>query len=382
MMDTTVGRLGIMTGRSKGTPPLTEPEFYSHLCQAAPLYDLMVLVFHPEGVARDGQSVQGYTWSKGLWREASGSPPDILYNRCLPGSPQEKRTAASAQALLSRSIAWSRGLPDKWGVYEILRRHHIASQLLPDTRLYTGTRDMEFMLSERDSGVFLKPRTGSHGKGTFHAIRLAGVGGGLSVRGRDRNNASFQHVFTTLREGLEWIHDLIGTRRYIMQPYLHLTGSGDRSFDVRALMQKNGHGAWTLTGMAVRLGGPGSLTSNLHGGGTAVQPLPFLLAEYGNYGKELLKELAAASALLPPLLEQSCGRLGELGLDFGLDTEGRIYLLEVNSKPGRTVFRLTGDRRAAKLAAENPLSYARHLLRVSTGKPQAALRRAPILKGE
>lgn len=44
-----------------------------------------------------------------------------------------------------------------------------------------------------------------------------------------------------------------------------------------------------------------------------------------------MEELAAASALLPPLLEESCGRLGELGLDYGIDEGGRIYLLEANS---------------------------------------------------
>lgn len=90
--------------------------------------------------------------------------------------------------------------------------------------------------------------------------------------------------------------------------------------------------------------------------------MPFLLAEYGAAGRDLYQELISAAALLPPLLEESCGRLGELGLDFGIDAGGRLYLLEANSKPGRTVFRLTGDRRAARLAAENPLRYARHLL--------------------
>ncbi|WP_042201120.1 YheC/YheD family protein, partial [Paenibacillus camerounensis] len=172
----------------------------------------------------------------------------------------------------------------------------------------------------------------------------------------------FHHHFRTLDQGLQWIHRFTGKHSYIMQPYLHLTSSLGQPFDVRVLMQKNGRGAWTLTGMAVRLGGHGSLTSNLHGGGTAVAVLPFLLAEFGSAGAELHDELAAAAALLPPLLEESFGRLGELGLDFGIDAGGRIYLLEANSKPGRTVFRLTGDRRAAKLAAENPLRYARHLL--------------------
>jgi hypothetical protein len=231
--------------------------------------------------------------------------------------------------------------------------------------------------------VFLKPKAGSHGKRTLHALLLSSKeGGGIRIRGRDGANVSFSHHFRTAEQGLHWVHGFIGTRRYIIQPYLDLTSREGQPFDVRVLMQKNGRGAWTLTGMAVRLGKRGALTSNLHGGGTAVSPLPFLLAEYGKSGAELLEELAAAAALLPPLLEESCGRLGELGLDFGIDAGGRIYLLEANSKPGRTVFRLTGDRRAAKLAAENPLRYARHLLLHSAANRMEPMRTAPLQTGE
>ncbi|WNS46387.1 YheC/YheD family protein [Paenibacillus sp. MMS20-IR301] len=375
MTETQVGFLGIMTGRRNGNPPISEPEFCSQLSRAAPLHNLKVLVFHPEGVADDGSSVNGYFWDGEKWQPAQAPPPDILYNRCFYRTPEEKQSAAAAMHALSRSLPWSRGLPDKWGVYGILRRSRRAAALLPETAVYSGRRDLGNRLAEREYGVFLKPRAGSHGRKTLHAV-LSG-GGELLVRGRDKKNEPFQYVFGTPDEGLDWIHRFIGRHRYIIQPYLHLISRRGQPFDVRVLMQKNGSGAWMLTGMAVRLGRQGSLTSNLHGGGTAVPALPFLLAEYGEEGRELLAELASASALLPPLLEAACGRLGELGLDFGIDAGGRLYLLEANSKPGRTVFRLTGDRRAARLAAENPLRYARHLLLTSGSNyrlPQRQLR--------
>lgn len=367
MNATALGLLGIMTGRRHGMPPLAEPEFCSHLCRAAPLFGLKVIIFHPGDVAEDGSYVSGYAWQDGQWVPVQGPPPDILYNRCFYRTSGEKRAASAALAALSRSLPWSRGLPDKWGVYEILRRSPEAAALLPETVLYSGREALGHMLAWREYGVFLKPRAGSHGKRTLHAVLLGNRdGGGLKVRGRGRSNEPFQYVFGTLDEGLDWIDRFIGLRRYIIQPYLQLTGRGGQPFDVRVLMQKNGSGVWTLTGMAVRLGARGSLTSNLHGGGTAARVRPFLLAEYGRTGEDLLEELARASALLPPLLEASCGRLGELGLDFGIDAGGRIYLLEANSKPGRTVFRLTDDRIAARLAAENPLRYARHLLLTSS----------------
>ncbi|UQZ35909.1 hypothetical protein C2I18_21640 [Paenibacillus sp. PK3_47] len=363
MTDTAMGLFGIMTSRRLSNPPIAEPEFCSQLCRAAPQYDLEVLVFNPEGVAADGQSVRGYIWINGQWEYKQAAAPDILYNRCLYATPGDRRKAAAALNALYRTLPWSRGLPGKWQVYEILRRSLKAARWLPETRLYTGTGDLGTMLAEREYGIFLKPHTGSHGKRTLHAVRLNGKqGGGLSLRGRDGENKPFRHAFSRVADGLDWIHEFIGQRRYIIQPYLQLTGNGGQPFDVRVLVQKNGRGAWSLTGMAVRMGHRGSLTSNLHGGGTAVPALPFLLAEYGNTANDLIEELEEAAALLPPLLEEACGRLGELGLDFGIDAGGRIYLLEANSKPGRTVFRLTGDRRAAKLAAENPLRYARHLL--------------------
>ncbi|ASA20290.1 YheC/YheD family protein [Paenibacillus donghaensis] len=376
------GLFGVMTGYREGSPPIAEPAFCTELCQAAPLYNLKVIVFHPDGVAADGTSVSGFSWSGGHWQKLCSPPPDVVFNRCFYGSARERTAASAAWAALPRAIPWSRGLPDKWGVHEILRRNRRAAALLPETSLYSGSSQLGTLLAEREFGLFLKPQAGSHGKRTLRAMLLGRAdGGGLQVKGRDGSNKPIAYVFASLQDGLQWIDDFIGQRRYIIQPYLHLTSRSGQPFDVRVLMQKNGRGAWTLTGMAVRLGLRNSLTSNLHGGGTAVPLLPFLRSEYGPGGEELIEELAAEAAFLPPLLETACGRLGELGLDFGLDPAGRIYLLEANSKPGRTVFRLTGDLQAARLAAENPLLYARHLL-LAQGRIPAALADSSITDGK
>nr|WP_231638566.1 YheC/YheD family protein [Paenibacillus sp. JCM 10914] len=105
------------------------------------------------------------------------------------------------------------------------------------------------------------------------------------------------------------------------------------------------------------------MTSNLHGGGTAYPAQPYLSAQYGEEtAMKIIKTVYDVSALLPSLLEESFGRLGELGIDFGVDPTGRVWLLEVNSKPGRQAFALAGDTRAARLAIEHPIRYARYLL--------------------
>ncbi|WP_379135876.1 YheC/YheD family protein [Paenibacillus sp. sgz500958] len=366
MTETSIGRLGIMTFRRSGNLTSSESSFYNRLCRMAPQYGLDVTIFQPDGVSPDGKSIHGQVRKDGQWVTSESQAPDIIYNRCFYESRQERKEAASALNALSEALPWSRGLPDKWGVHEILKRSKRAAMLLPETKLYTGSRGLSNMLAEREYGVFLKPLAGTHGKRTLHAVKL---NKGLYVRGRDGRNKAFHGEFTQLEEGLLWIDHFIHPRRYLMQPYLQLTSRSGQPFDVRVLMQKDGRGIWGRTGMAVRLGTHGSLTSNLHGGATAVALEPFLEEEYGALGAVIREQIADEASILPPLLESACGRLGELGLDFGIDGGGRITLLEANSKPGRSVFRLMGDRRAEQLAYENPLRYARHLMLASKGIP-------------
>jgi hypothetical protein len=90
---------------------------------------------------------------------------------------------------------------------------------------------------------------------------------------------------------------------------------------------------------------------------------PFLAREFGEArAQELCAELTALSKSLPPLLERHHGRLAELGLDFGVDRGGRVWLLEANSKPGRSVFARLHDHQAREAAHLNPLRYAAFLL--------------------
>lgn len=368
---TEMGCLGILTCRGVKGSPVAEPAFCSVLCRTAPSYGLRVIVFTPDGVSGDGRTVRGFVREGEEWREATAEAPDIVYNRMFCKNPEERRNGSRALHALGRSLVWSRGLPDKWRVYELLRRSRRASSLLPETRRYAGRRSLERMLAEQGDGVFLKPRAGTHGKRTLHAVLRGTSSGGLFVKGRDGDNREIVRGFNDRLSGLEWIDRFIGKQGFIMQPFLRLTGGG-QPFDVRVLMQKDGAGRWTLSGMAARLGPSGALTSNLHGGGTAVHPASFLRKQYGGAADDILREVELSAAFLPPLLEAACGRLGELGLDFGIDPGGRIWLLEANSKPGRSAFTITGDKDAARRSAEYPLSYARYLLLTRRRSPLSA----------
>lgn len=61
-------------------------------------------------------------------------------------------------------------------------------------------------------------------------------------------------------------------------------------------------------------------------------------------------------------LEERYGRLGELGIDYGIDRDGNIWLLEVNSRPGRASFFQIRQPKCAFRAINRPLEYARYLI--------------------
>jgi hypothetical protein len=62
-------------------------------------------------------------------------------------------------------------------------------------------------------------------------------------------------------------------------------------------------------------------------------------------------------------LENHFGRMVEFGLDIGIDVNGRAWLIEVNPKPAREVFREMGAVQQYKQAISRPIEYAMYLAR-------------------
>lgn len=289
--------------------------------------------------------------------------PDIAWDRTFRWDDGKH-----LRPLLKRRIPLlNRRRLDKWEAHQALAATPGLRLHLPETERAERSERLQAML-DRHPRLFLKPVRGSVGRGIIQVTR--GGPGRLLLRYVSEKDAGLQEVSATYRQLDRWLARHPG--RYLAQQGLDLQVWDGRPADLRALVQKDGQGRWTLTGMGVRLAAPGRFTTNLHTGGDCapVETLVRTLGLPARYAEDLAQiALETAGAI-----DEATGGVGELGLDFGLDREGRGWFIEQNGQPGRSIFERMGRRDLSEQAYRRPVEYALYLARTRSAKksPQPA----------
>jgi glutathione synthase/RimK-type ligase-like ATP-grasp enzyme len=356
--------VAILVRATEGSPPFVDELFCRRLSLESHQYGLNIIVLAVSKNPSVSRLTQCYVFDRGEWNIVPLPAVDLIMDRCLLPLPrtfkqQLQQLASSRTGHPARY--WSASLPGKWKVYRALSTNIRLRALLAPTTLLKSDTLWEQWLERWPKGIFFKPVSGTHGKDTFRLYREDHHTSWI-MEGRNTRNELIHRTFERRQDVSAWLDSHKAGKKMILQPYLELSHHG-RPFDIRALVQKNGQGRWSLTGCMVREGPAGSLTSNLHGGGKAYPVHPYLLERYGSkLSNALLETIRQAAARIPTFLESRFGRLAELGLDFGADVQGHLWLLEVNSRPGRSSFAEAADPRMHSLTYTRPLAYARYLL--------------------
>jgi hypothetical protein len=132
---------------------------------------------------------------------------------------------------------------------------------------------------------------------------------------------------------------------------------------MRWLIQKDGNGEWQITGAAVKVSRPASVVSNLHSGGHIYPAASYLMRHFpAEQADRILTHCEALVQKIAPFIEAKFGQMAEFGIDLGVDTCGRIWVIEVNPKPGRDIFKKLGGMEHYLIAVRRPLLYGKYLL--------------------
>lgn len=318
-----------------------------------------VLCFGPEDVIQETEQVRAsrFLGARGGWTREERPLPHVLWNRYL------RRDQGELLAWLSqRQIPFlnERHL-NKWEAYQCLWGDEALRLFLPETAVLTEAGTAMEML-ERHPVVYLKPIAGAAGRGIMRA-RQSGPGL-VQLEYISAETGMLKEAFVGKPQLDRWLASNGRAGRYIVQQGLQLNVFHGRPADVRVLMQKDGHGVWGVTGMGCRVAGHGRFTANLHTGGQGV-PVDLLIdaveAREPCCREGLRCQIESLAVQVATRIESVAGPMGELGLDFGIDTQGRLWHIEQNAQPGRAIFAHMGRWDLSDLAHLRPVQYAKYL---------------------
>ncbi|MCD1258865.1 YheC/YheD family protein [Paenibacillus athensensis] len=336
--------------------------FCKEMTEACKQFGALVVFFPPEEMHGSAQSVSGYVLVGDTWTKKSYPIPNVIYNRLTSRKYENmsnvQQFMKDAKSRFNADIFNEKYL-NKTEVFDALRKDDHLHTYLPESYLFKNYQMLRSM-SSRHPVLFLKPITGSLGKGI---IRIRREGSGYAVHATNAGGVS-RHTYPSIAGVFQALSGKLKAQRYQLQQGLELITSDGRPVDFRALVQKDAQGQWTITSIVGRIAGSEHFVSNLARGGS-------LSTVKGALGKSSLgtQQRAAASARLRKaaidiakgIETQIPNHFGELGIDLAVDRAGKVWLLEVNSKPSKDDNTPLTSERKIRPSVKQIVQYARYL---------------------
>ncbi|MFC5587415.1 YheC/YheD family protein [Sporosarcina soli] len=283
--------------------------------------------FSPGEVNFVNRTIRGQVYENGKWMARIMPFPDVIYNA---GSPEKLAKSKEIIQKLKNEIPFTtHSIGNKWNVNERLKEaNEFANYLIP-TEIVKDT-DHFFKFMAAFEKAVLKPIDGRKGQGIFLITKKEDA---FLVR---KDNTSTHYT----REQLyDFIKSKISKGTHIMQPYIQSVTKSGQVFDFRLHVQKNGEGKWVITTIYPRIAPPGSIIANINNGGFTNYLDPFLQQEFKEEAFNIRRTLEYFSLALANHLDElqmiQFGEvIDEIGVDIGLDENHKIWIYEVNWRPG------------------------------------------------
>lgn len=173
--------------------------------------------------------------------------------------------------------------------------------------------------------IVMKPISGERGRGIYVLEKKNGD----YIVGHQKKEIKFSQ-----EELIPFFEEIIKERRYILQKHITSRSLQGDPFDCRVHVEKNGKGEWVSAKKFIRIGIGQKVISNVNQGGGINDPEPFLKANFEHNWESIIQELDELAVTLPYKIERlRKTKIMSLGLDVGIDKNGKLYLFEVNGAP-------------------------------------------------
>lgn len=336
----TIGPLiAVLMSRYYGNPAqpfASNTAFCQELTEAGKQQGAFVYFLTPNQIDTNQPVLDGWC-CHGKWKRMSFPYPDIIYNRLT--SRRYERLNSVKQLFnhvknRHRGYVFNERYLNKSEVFEALKKDRSLQPYLPATDVFRSYQILRNMC-QKYPNVFLKPITGSLGKGI---IKISRQPNGAYICHFSSAGGTKKVSYSSISKLFQAISGKMKAQRYQIQQGLTLIASQGRPIDFRALVQKGLQGEWKVTSIVARIAGSQHFVSNLaRGGQLSTVKAALVRAKFpsSRRGKIALNLRKAALHIAQGIETHVKEHFGELGVDLAVDRRGKVWLLEVNSKPSK-----------------------------------------------
>lgn len=212
---------------------------------------------------------------------------------------------------------------NKWEMYKLLTLHSLKNIEIPETRLFTKD-SLASMLTDYPL-VYIKSIATWGGK-DISTVHKNGSFFEWTIQGKEA--LTFKNFEETYKQIDQFYHDKIT----IIQRGIPAIRYNGRPFDIRSHLYREMDGSWIYAGDLIRIGGEGSLVSNIGISNGSVKPTDELIALlFPNQNHHFTKDILKNVSLEICKMLDKFHFFTEVGLDFALDQNGNLWIIEVNT---------------------------------------------------
>ena len=348
--------IGVFIGESKETD-LNEGGYdsvYWRFQNWAAQSSGLVYFYTLSGIDWEQLKVNGYYWDNDqVWTKTTYPLSEVIYDRCFGQGSMEKSKAlreAIANRRLSIKVFNQAIKITKRETYQHLMNYPDVNDHLPMFSPYTPEK-LRQLLNEFDS-LYIKPNNLYKGKGVMKVTKKV-TNFEIELREGQTNQVISCQNFESLLDRINLM--LLENYEYVLQAEIPLTTFLGNRFDVRVMLQKREPSLWETTAINTRIAPVGSVITSPRSGGKALRIEDVLALSFPGRDVEIQEQIKSLSEEIGYRMEDKYGFLGELGIDLGIDVNGKVWLIEVNGRPLKVSFTVLKDGAISKVIHQNPI---------------------------
>ena len=292
------------------------------------------------------KTIKGKYYRRGVWVAKEIRFPDVVINVSGPNTPKQRAIYNRLESMVPFT---SHRVGNKMMVYNrLIKAKTFSAYVIP----YQPIRSVDDILPflEKHQKIIIKPNAERHGNYIYYV---------------EKTDDEYRFIYRNreFRKKEEDAKDYMGMmlkdRPMLMQKYINSRRKTGEAYDFRLHVQKDGYGIWQNTAILPRVSQDERIITNLSQGAFLSIFECFIQNEFSDRYRSMKFKIEGFALLLARHFDTiyNC-EFDELGIDIGIDEDGKIWIYEVNWRPGHVYIEMK--------AARNAVDYAIYLVKKKT----------------